>query len=237
MSDMDEIMYLADDFDLRIIEDAACALGTMSSDGVMAGTIGDVGCFSLHASKGITTGEGGLISTNDDALADKIRRLSVFGDERAFRRSKNSAPFRFDPRAGNYKMSDISAAIGLSQMAKIDILIDWRIRVAQEWDDIIRTDPCLSKNIISRPEIARDHTHIYQSYVAVCAPGTRPDVMNYMKKRGFQCGIGTHSCHRYPEAFPGVDNLASSSYLYDHAISFPRYYGLKVREEWDKTNV
>jgi len=160
----------------------------------------------------------------------------VFGDERAFRRSKSGAPFRFDPVAGNYKMSDITAALALTQLKKIEMLIEWRIKVAIEWDEIIANDPFLSAEIMSRPRIIRDHEHIYQSYVAVCKDGMRPTVMQYMKEKGFQCGIGTHAVHKYCDInlrslYGG--SVARSTYLYENAISFPRYYGLKVKEEWN----
>jgi dTDP-4-amino-4,6-dideoxygalactose transaminase len=230
--DMEKIMDLAAEYDLFVVEDAACSLGARFADGKMAGTVADYGCFSLHASKGITTGEGGLICTDDDELANSVRRLSVFGDERAFRRSKNGAPFVFDPMAGNYKMSDITAAIGLTQLTKIERLINWRIKVAKEWGEIISTNQFLEESLLHYPQIVDDHSHIYQSYVAVCEEGKRSQVMEYMKMRGFQCGIGTHACHRYPEAFPKKRDVSVSKYLYDHAISFPRYYGLEVKEEW-----
>jgi perosamine synthetase len=245
--DMKEINRLALTCGLFVIEDAACSLGAekiiygyvreseyFSKQRI--GTFGDIGCFSLHASKGITTGEGGLVCTNSELLADKIRQLSSFGDERAFRRSKTGADFNFDPQGGNHKMSDITAAIGLSQLKKIDKLIDWRIKIAEEWDQVIANDPFLSSHIMSRPQIVTDRSHIYQSYVAVCNPGARPAVMNYMKEKGFQCGIGTHACHVYDGIGSHLNrwiNLPNSRYLYDNAISFPRYYGLNVKEEWD----
>lgn len=244
--DMTEITLLTASNGLYIIEDAACSLGTLDSHWHMnAGTIGDIGCFSLHASKGINCGEGGLIATNDDVLADKMRKLSSFGDERAFRRSKSQAPFTFDPRAGNYKMSDITAAIVLSQLKKIDTLIAWRIKIAREWDQIISNDYFLSEIIISKPEIVTDHSHIYQSYVAVCKEGKRPLVMAYMKSKGFMCGIGTHAIHRYPsllernsnggsKILSPIFNCLNSEYLYENVISFPRYYGLEVKKEWEK---
>jgi len=238
--DMNPIVELAMEHELKIIEDAACALGTNirkpSSAGTTefkkAGTFGHIGCFSLQASKGITTGEGGLICTADDDLAERMRRLSCFGDERTYRRGKNMAPFFFHPKANNYKMSDITAALALSQLKKINRLTSWRIKVASEWDHVINNDPFLRKSIIIKPDIVHDGTHIYQSYVAVCKNGERPAVMEYMKRKGFATGIGTHACHKYPNIFGGIESLAVSNYLYNNSISFPRYYGLEVKEEW-----
>lgn len=240
--DMHEINSLACTHGLYVIEDAACSLGTEinvygseETGQLKAGIMGDIGCFSLHAQKGITTGEGGLVCTNNELLADKIRQLSSFGDERAYRRGKTGTDFNFDPQAGNYKMSDITAAIGLSQLKKIDKLIDWRIKIAEEWNDIIGNDEFLSRSIITVPRIVKDHTHIYQSYVSVCYPGQRPAVMDYMKEKGFTTGIGTHACHVYDgiaSRLNRASHLPNSKYLYENAISFPRYYGLNVKEEW-----
>ena len=77
-ADMDKIMDLAKKYNLNIIEDAACSLGTEYKD-KKVGTIGDVGCFSLHPRKAITTGEGGILATNNDELAEKIKILRNHG--------------------------------------------------------------------------------------------------------------------------------------------------------------
>lgn len=237
---MKSIKMIANECELYIIEDAACALGTeVPYLGRMekAGTVGDIGCFSLHASKGITTGEGGLVCTDNEDYANRIRRLAVFGDERAYRRSKTKAPFYFDPAANNFKMSDITAAIGLAQLKKIEMLIDWRIKIAMEWDEIIANDDYLNDVIRIKPRIVKDHTNIYQSYVAVCRDNERQKVMDYFAEKGFATGIGTHACHRYPNLFRGKLPVfcEASDYLFRNAISLPRYYGLEVKKEWEKS--
>lgn len=231
MCRMDDIMNLAREHNLKVVEDAACALGAFSGP-YAAGTIGDVGCFSLHASKGITCGEGGLIATNNDEYAEYIRRFSSFGDERAFRRSQTGVPFRFNPEAGNYKMSDITAAIVESQLKKIDRLIAWRVKIAREWGKIISEDYFLSKAIINKPELVRNYSHIYQSYVAICNDGQRQRVFDYMKEKEFQCGIGTHQCSRYGLGVVNPPGNKNADYLSHNSISFPRYYGLEVLKLW-----
>lgn len=229
--EIEEIARFAKERRIALIEDAACSLGAQLN-GKFAGTFGDVGCFSLHASKGITTGEGGLLCTNHELVNTYLRTSSNFGNQRTFGRKPTDTNF-FSPTAGNYKMSDLTAALALSQLKKIDRLTEWRIKIAKEWDEIFSTDPFLLDNIIIRPKIVEDKSHIYQSYVAVCLDGKRLEVMEYFKRKGFQTGIGTHSCTAHNEAF-GDAIFGISQYLFENAISLPRYYGLSPLKEWRK---
>lgn len=235
-ADMWAIRSFAEKNQLLVIEDAACSLGTtvnFTNGKRKAGTIGDIGCFSFQASKGITTGEGGLICTNNDVYAERMRRFSSFGDERTYRRGKNGAPFHFDSKGLNYKMSDITAALALSQLRKIERLIDWRVKIAAEWERVISDDAFLRENIMSIPKWVGDHSHIYQSYVCVCRAGRRGAIMEYFKERGFSTGIGTHACSAYPATFGSAD-CSTARVLFENSISLPRYYGLEVEREWNK---
>ena len=88
-AEMAAILELAEEHNFKVIEDAACALGARYNND-FAGTVGDIGCFSFHARKGITTGEGGMVVTNNKNLAEKIRNLSVFGMTSAWDREKST---------------------------------------------------------------------------------------------------------------------------------------------------
>jgi dTDP-4-amino-4,6-dideoxygalactose transaminase len=87
-ADMDCIMEITRDYDLRVIEDAACAHGA-KYENKFVGTIGDTGCFSFHARKGMTTGEGGMVVTNNEKLAEEIRSLSIYGTVSTWAREKS----------------------------------------------------------------------------------------------------------------------------------------------------
>jgi dTDP-4-amino-4,6-dideoxygalactose transaminase len=113
-ADMDPILEVAARHELVVIEDAACALGA-TYGGREAGTFGTAGCFSFHPRKSITTGEGGMITTSDDALADRIRLLRSHGGVREENR------FTFEAAGFNYRMSDILAAVGVAQMRKLPV--------------------------------------------------------------------------------------------------------------------
>jgi perosamine synthetase len=123
-SDMDAVMALAKKHSLYVIEDCAEAIGTRY-DGTHVGTIGDIGCFSFFGNKTITTGEGGMVVTNNTELAAKIRHLRSQG-------VSAEKEYWHDAIAFNYRMTNICAAIGCAQMESIDDLIAKKQQIA-EW--------------------------------------------------------------------------------------------------------
>ena len=111
-ADYASLRQLCDERGLWLVEDAAAGSGA-TYRGMPAGSFGDIGCFSLHARKGITSGEGGVFVSDDEQLVAKARKLSCFGVESAYaRQSSNDLPVQvFDELGYNYKLSDILAAI------------------------------------------------------------------------------------------------------------------------------
>ena len=122
-ADMDAINSIAKKHNLFVVEDAACALGSYYK-GRHCGSFGDYGCFSFHPRKSITTGEGGMITTNDAAKSDLCRSLRNHGAS-----DKKALPFLlsdYDNLGYNFRMTDIQGALGVSQMKKINFLLDER---------------------------------------------------------------------------------------------------------------
>jgi dTDP-4-amino-4,6-dideoxygalactose transaminase len=158
-AEMDEIMGIAQKHDLIVIEDAVCALGAKYKN-KYAGTIGDIGCFSFHARKGINTGEGGLVVTNNKNLAEKIRNLAVFGMKTAWEREINNKFIipEFTEVGYNYKMSDITAAVGVAQFKKLERIIKQKQKLAQYWDEKLE-----EIEFIQPPYVNNDALHIYQA--------------------------------------------------------------------------
>jgi perosamine synthetase len=95
---------------LIVIEDAACALGSVFADGKPCGSLGDVSCFSFHPRKVITTGEGGMCLTDDAELARRLRVLRNHGQ---------AAPGVFERHAGNFRLTELGGALGVAQMARL----------------------------------------------------------------------------------------------------------------------
>lgn len=120
--DMDPILDIARKHNIYVVEDAAEAHGA-TYKGKMVGSMGDVGCFSFYANKIITTGEGGMIVTNNEKIADYARRLK----DQAFSRERR---FLHTDVGFNYRMTNIQAAIGLAQLENIDRLVEMRRRNA-----------------------------------------------------------------------------------------------------------
>jgi perosamine synthetase len=108
-ADMDPLMEMAEDQDIAIIEDACQAHGS-KYHGRSVGTLGDVGCFSLYPSKVITTGEGGILTTNDDSLAERLRQIRTHGEIR---------PYEYLQLGHNYRMPEIQSAIGQAQVKRL----------------------------------------------------------------------------------------------------------------------
>ena len=135
-ADMDPLLSLAKRRNLIIIEDAAHAHGA-EYKGRKAGSLGHAACFSFYANKIITTGEGGMITTNDETFAEKARTLR----DHAFSKERH---FWHKYRGFNYRMTNLQAAIGLAQTENFDVLVQARIRNAERYDRLLRDIPGLT---------------------------------------------------------------------------------------------
>lgn len=223
---MDEILDIARKKDLVVIEDAACALGA-KFNGKYAGTFGDIGCFSFHARKGITTGEGGMVVTDDKEIAEKIRYLSVFGMKSAWDRDQSNSFIipRFCDIGYNYKMSDITAAIGVAQVKKIKKIIHKKQELAKYWDELLD-----KMDFIIKPFVSKECFHIYQSYVALIDKKIhRNKVIEKLAGKGIQAQIGTYALHAQP-IYKSQDLCPVSRDVYDRSLALPLYYTLKEEE-------
>jgi perosamine synthetase len=134
--EMDKILEIATKHDLRVIEDAAHALPAMYRDRAV-GSIGDLTCFSFYANKTITTGEGGMVTTDDDELAERVRLMSLHGISKdAWKRFSAEGSWYYEITAPGYKsnMTDIAAAIGIHQLNRSDGFWERRNEIAGEYN-------------------------------------------------------------------------------------------------------
>ena len=231
-ADMTAIMALAEAHGLPVVEDAACGFGARWA-GRHVGLFGVSGCFSFHPRKAITTGEGGMLTTTDAALADRYRSLRDHG---ASRPRDGGGPFllpTFDEVGYNYRLTDIQAAIGVAQMGKADTILAGRRRFAARYDERLA-----GLTWLLRPAaLPSDAAHGQQSYVCRYAPPGGLDVdalhagrnalMAALEGEGIQTRQGTHAVtlldvyvRKYaldPRSFPGAwagDRLSMALPLY-----------------------
>lgn len=138
--DLDKIMDLADKYNLMVIEDAAHAIGT-EYKGRKVGSISHMTEFSLHPVKHITTGEGGIITTNDKKLYDKLKLFRTHGitrDEKLLN-NKKEGPWYYEQLdlGFNYRITDIQCALGISQLNKLDMFIEKRRKIVERYNELI----------------------------------------------------------------------------------------------------
>ncbi|MGH2411031.1 MAG: DegT/DnrJ/EryC1/StrS family aminotransferase [Chloroflexota bacterium] len=218
-----EIQRLCDARGVPVIEDAACAIGA-TYRGRQVGTFGAAGCFSFHPRKGITTGEGGMVTTNDDRLADRVRRLRNHGAV------KSDSTLAFVEAGYNYRMSDLLAAVGVAQLRKLDYILAARRTVAHRYTAALADVPGLRCPV--EPEGA---LHTYQSYILLLEPETDRDTfLTGLRSRGIECTIGTYALHAQPffsQSFgytPG--QLPQSWQAYSKAVTLPLFVGMTDQE-------
>lgn len=234
---MDEIMTIAERYHLRVIEDCACAIGT-TYKGKKVGTIGDIGCFSFHPRKAITTGEGGMCSTNDRTLYEKLLQYRNHGASAVRKGDEYGKPYYmgiYDDIGYNLRLSDIQAAVGVAQFEKIDMLLKDRKESAEYYIDRLSD---FDKIIL--PMADADCGHTYQSFVILIKSGDRElrnGIMDKMQMEGIQTRPGTiaitrteYNCKKYGLK---AGDYPIAEFCEDASITLP-IYPFMEREEQDR---
>ena len=231
-ADLDPIKKIAEKNKLLIIEDAACAIGSAYKNTTIGGH-GNIACFSFHPRKIITTGEGGMITTDDPTIAERLRRfrhhgMSVSDIERHM---ANSVIIETYPELGyNYRMTDMQAAMGIGQMKKLSFLLDARKQMARMYDNELGKIPHI--RIPQVPSYAR---HNYQSYwieLLDSAPVDRNTLMAKLLEKGIATRRGIMAIHRELcyQAYAGI-YLPNTDRLTDNTLLLPLYPALRAEEQ------
>jgi dTDP-4-amino-4,6-dideoxygalactose transaminase len=175
----DEVKKIADKHSLKILEDACQAVGAKYRDRV-AGSLGDVGAFSLYATKNITTGEGGILTTDSDEIARKVKMYRHHGQDEATR-------YEYLEIGHNYRMTDVLAAIGVEQMKKLERITKVRVRNAKLYDEGLSE----IEGVIT-PKVRKGNTHVYHQYTIRITEEyghTREELMTFLMENEIGCGI------------------------------------------------
>ena len=236
-ANLDPIMALAQRRGLWVVEDCACSLGGWYR-GRHSGTFGELGCFSFHPRKSITTGEGGMIITDDDDLAELARSLRDHGASRSdHARHNDRGAFllsEYNLLGFNFRMTDLQGALGAAQMDRLDDVLAQRRRRAGLYDEMLA-----DLDWLRTPATPAGYVHGYQAYVCLFCPEPptlenvdrlneqRNELMMVLEERGIATRQGTHSpiltgfyAQRYdlrPEDFPHsvvADRLSLALPLY-----------------------
>jgi perosamine synthetase len=199
--------------DLPLLEDAAGALGALHR-GRRCGSLGVLACFSFHPRKIVTTGEGGAVTTDDDALADAIRQGRHHG--------WSPPGYAEMPVAGlNYRLSDVLCALGIPQIRRLEELLAARERVAAGYEERLA-------GLVDTPSADEGDRHGWQAYVVRL--DRRDEALAALREAGIQAQIGTYALHRlgaYRDqgAFPGADEA------YERALALPFHTRLTGEEQ------
>jgi len=230
---IDEIGDIAQEYDLRLIEDACHALGA-SYDGRKIGTFADMTIFSFHPVKPITTGEGGAVVTENAELAAKLRMLRSHGITRDIGHMfGEGASWGYDMQylGRNYRMTDIQAALGLSQLRKISSFIQRRNEIAALYTRVLS-----DLEWLELPSTLEHVTHGWHLYTVLLKGVDRNALFSYLKERGIGANVHYIPTYKfsyyqkhYPQdvtSFPGVEDV------FNRILTLPLYPDMTDEDVW-----
>ncbi len=228
-SDLDELRELAQRHGLLLVEDACHALGA-EYRGRKAGSIAHLTAFSFHPVKHLTTGEGGMITTDDANFAERLRRFRNHGISSDRRQRERAGTWRYDmvDLGFNYRLNDIQCALGLSQLRRLPQSIERRRAIAARYADRLGEAPQL--RIPVEPADRRHSWHLYAVRLQGENPGpAREKVFNAL--RADQIGVNVHYLpvyrHSYYQALGYSKGLCPvAEHAYEGLLSLPMWHGL-----------
>ncbi|MDP8968591.1 MAG: DegT/DnrJ/EryC1/StrS family aminotransferase [Actinomycetota bacterium] len=197
-ADMDRFLEIGERYGVKIVEDAACAIGA-TYKGRRIGSIGPLACFSLHPRKVITTGEGGMITLQDAAVADRLRKLRAHAmdvSDLARHAAEDVVIERYPERGWNSRMTDMQAQLGLCQLEELDWILERRRELAQRYSAAIARMPGLEPPF--EPDYAVRTWQSYCARVTARSPVGRTELMRRLLRDGVPTRRGVMAIHEEP---------------------------------------
>ena len=236
--DMDRIMQIARRHNLYVVEDVAHAPGatawvTDASGARLArkcGSIGDIGCFSFFANKNLTTGEGGMLTTNSDAIAEKIRLLRSHGMTSLTWEREHGHSFSYDvvTHGYNFRMDEMRAALGLVQLDKLKHNNQRRAEATQYYQDRLREIAEVSVPFANAPALSS--YHIFP--ILLQRSDTRQALMQFLRTKGIQSSIHYPPVHQFTHYRDGAsaESLRRTDEVATRLVTLPLYPGLSTTQ-------
>lgn len=244
--DMIAIRALSKEYGFRIIEDASHAIGGKYHDRPVGNCqYSDITVFSFHPVKIITTGEGGMSLTNDEALAERMRRLRTHGITRDSKLMDTTCGHDIDSAwyyqqielGFNYRMTDIQAALGLSQMQRLDTFVKTRHELAHHYDELLADLPVITPH---RSKDCYSALHLYVIKLDLeKIDKNRKQVFETMRESGIGVNIHyvpVHTQPYYKNLGFNIGDFPESENYYEAALSIPMYYDLTADQQRQVVN-
>lgn len=224
--EMDEIHAIAKEYNLLVIEDAAHALGA-DYYGKKIGSISDMTTFSFHPVKHITTGEGGMITTNDEVLYQKLllfRSHGITRDEALMTANEGGWFYQQIDLGYNYRITDLQCALGISQMRKLDKFIERRRQIVEKYNSSLQ-----AIDGITCPMQKEGCNSSWHLYVIQTPKGRRKEIYDKLQNEGIHVNVHYIPVYKHPYYQKnGYKNICctNAEALYENLISLPLYYSL-----------
>jgi perosamine synthetase len=230
--DLDEVMRLADQHDLVVIEDACHAVGA-TYRGRPIGSIAHLSTFSFHPVKHLTTGEGGMVTTADPVLERRLRRFRNHGIDTDFRQRETAGTWEYDvvELGYNFRLSDINAALGASQVAKVPTWVGRRRELAARYRRLLADLPVI---LLDEPDDVVASWHLFPVLVDTDSGARdRADVFTTLRESGIAVNVHYRPLHLHT-TFAGTargQRFPVAEHAYERLLSLPMWHGLTDAEQ------
>ena len=230
---IDEILDLAKDNNLKVVEDCAHAVGTFHKS-KHVGTLGNTGCFSFYPTKNITTAEGGMVTTNSKIIAEKVRQLRSHGMTKSLKnRYSSEYPWVFDivEPGYNYRLDEIRSALGITQLKRIKKINDLRKKASLYYHKNLQNIPG-----IILPDMVNDKTHSYHLYtIRVTKPFklSRNQLYKKLKDNGIRTTVYWMPIHEYAayRKFAKKSSIVNTVKTYDEILALPLFPNISKKHQ------
>ena len=231
--DMKKINDLSKKYGFKIVEDASHALGAKYlKNKIGSCKYSDITVFSFHPVKMITTGEGGIVTTNDKKIYEKIASLRDHGIDRENFKSKIKPWFFSQTNLGyNYRMTDIQASLGISQMDRLNEFVLERNKIAEFYDNELKNLP------LKLPKISKNYLSTYHLYVVQVLDKrikkNRDNLIKFLFKKGVRCTVHYIPIYKhkfFKKILPKNTKYDQNELYFRRAVSLPIYPGIKKKD-------